>query len=73
MTTTVRAVYENQVLRLDVPLSIANGTAIEVILNLPEMLPTPRNRFSWENGPVLPADSYSGDIADEIRRQRDAE
>ena len=73
MTTTVRAVYENQVLRLAVPLSVEDGTAIEVTLNLPEPIRVPGNRFSWENGPVLSVDSYSGDIADEVRRQRDTE
>ena len=36
-------------------------------------LPALRKRFSWEDDPILPGDSYSGDIAEEVRRQRDEE
>ncbi len=73
MTTTVRAVYENQTLRLDAPLPFPNGAAIEVTLNLPEPTPDSRKRFSWEDGPILPGDGYAGDITEEVRRQRDEE
>ena len=73
MTTIVRATYENQALHLDTPLPIQEGTTIEVTLNLPETLPLPRKSFSWENGPILLKDNYIGDIADEVRRQRDRE
>jgi predicted DNA-binding antitoxin AbrB/MazE fold protein len=73
MSTVVRATYENQALHLEAPLPIQEGATIEVTLNLPETLPIPRKRFSWEKGPILHKDSYSGDIADEVRRQRDRE
>ncbi len=72
MTTVIHAIYENQTLQLDAPLPIQNGATIEITLNLPEP-PAPRKRFTWEDGPILPSDSYTGDIADEVRRQRDGE
>ena len=69
--TIVRAVYEKGTLHLDAPLPLAEGESIEVTLNLPTSLSTSRKRFSWEEGSILPGDSYSGDIADEVCRQRD--
>ena len=74
MTTIVQAIYENQTLQLNAPLPLQNGAIIEVTLNLPEATPpAPCKRFSWEDGPILASDSYAGDIADEVRRQRDGE
>lgn len=71
MTTIVRATYENQVLRLDAPLPIQEGATIEVTLNLPDTVLISPKRFTWEEGPLLLKDSFAGDIADEVRLQRD--
>ena len=71
MTTVVQGVYENQTLRLDVPLPVQDGATIEVTLSLPEP-PAPRKRFSWEDGPILPGDG-TNILTDELRRQRDGE
>lgn len=73
MTTIVRATYENQALHLDAPLPISEGATIEVTLNLPETIPVKRRRFTWEDGPILLKDSYTGDLTNEIRQQRDGE
>ena len=73
MTTTVRAIYENKVLRLEAPLPLKEGATIEVILNLPDELFRQPKRFTWEDGPILRKDSYAGDVADEVRRQREGE
>ena len=73
MITIVQAVYENQNLRLDAPLPIKNGATIKVTLNLEEQEAAPRKRFSWEDGPILASDGYTGDLSDEVRRQRDGE
>ena len=72
MTTIVHAVYENQALRLDAPLPLSEDATIEVTLNLPETAPTPRKRFTWEDGPILPGDGTNS-LTDELRRQRDGE
>ncbi len=72
MTTTVRAVYENQALRLDVPLPITEGATIEVTLSLPETTTAPHKRFTWEDGPILAGDGTNS-LTGELRRQRDGE
>ena len=72
MTTIVKAIYENQALRLDTPLPLLEGARIEVTVNLPESIPPKRNRFSWENGPILQGDGTSR-LSEELRRQRDGE
>ena len=72
MTTIVRAKYENQVLRLEAPLDISEGVTLEFTLNLPEKTAKTNKRFSWEAEPILPKDSYVGDVSEEVRRQRNA-
>ena len=72
MTTIVRAIYENQALRLEKPLPLSEGASIDVTVTLPETTPPPRRRFTWQDGPTLPGDGTSR-LTDELRRQRDGE
>ena len=41
MTTTVRAVYQNGVLRPERPLLLAEGTSVELTVAIPEPAPAP--------------------------------
>ena len=72
MTATIKAIYDNGILRLKQPLPLSQGQEIEFSLTLPEPPPVSA-RFSWENGHVLASDSFAGSVSEELRRQRDEE
>lgn len=72
MTTTVKAIYERNSFRVADPLPIREGEEVTLTIATKDSdLNPPRPRFRWETGPILPSDSYSGSVADELRRQRD--
>ncbi len=62
MIATVTAIYEKGVLRPKHPLPLQQGTVLEFSLTLPNEIQT-LVRFSREDAPILPSDSFAGSVA----------